>query len=273
MDGERDHGPEPAWSELGDVARALGNERRRAVLDALIGAPTPLLVADLVERLGFHHLSVREHLAVLRDAGLVIEEVPPATGPGRPPHTYRPVPGALDRWTDAGPHAELAAMLLEVVAGRAPRDVGRDVGRRLAAAAAAHPGAAGPAPSLGPGGSAPGAAAPGGSDADPLDRLDAVTRRLGFEPRRLPGDDGLELELHRCPFIDLATANPGVVCELHRGIADGVAEGDGSPSRSGPGLRVRGLTLGDPPHEPCRLVLERTPGPGPGRGGAGAIRP
>lgn len=219
--------------ELGEVARALGNDRRRAVLDALIRSAVPLQVADLVERLGFHHLSIREHLAVLRQAGLVVEEITPGSGPGRPPHTYRPNPGALDRWTGAGPHAELAAMLLEVVGGRAPREVGAEVGRRLAADA-------------GTGGRAAGAMA------DPLDRLDAVTRRMGFDPERGGEGDTVDLALHQCPFVDLALAAPGIVCELHRGIVEGVADGTGQ------GLRIRSLSLGAPPAEPCHLVVERS---------------
>ena len=50
--------------------------------------------------------------------------------------------------------------------------------------------------------------------------VDAVVEILdaqGFEPRAREQ----AIEMHRCPFQDLAEANPRVVCAVHRGLIDG----------------------------------------------------
>ena len=52
--------------------------------------------------------------------------------------------------------------------------------------------------------------------------------------------------LHSCPFATAALADPDIVCELHHGIAIGVAEAIG-------GLTIEGLERNDPRRTPCRL--------------------
>src|SRR5690606_9894065 len=55
--------------------------------------------------------------------------------------------------------------------------------------------------------------------------LESVATQLGFEPRReAAGASVSELVLEHCPFAVAAGNAPGVVCTLHRGIAEGVAE-------------------------------------------------
>ena len=52
--------------------------------------------------------------------------------------------------------------------------------------------------------------------------------------------------LHACPFINVALADPDIVCELHHGIALGVAEHVG-------GIAIDGLDRHDPRRAPCRF--------------------
>jgi DNA-binding transcriptional ArsR family regulator len=55
-----------------DVFAALANPTRRALLDLLRERPQP--VHDLAEQFAMRRPSVSEHLKVLRDAGLVVDE-------------------------------------------------------------------------------------------------------------------------------------------------------------------------------------------------------
>lgn len=179
-------------------SRALGDPTRYAVFAYLRAAPRPVGVSELTAHFGFNHNAIRQHLAKLRDAGLVIEEQGPPSGPGRPPLHYRPTPGAIERWGGTGPHEALSMMLLELLRGEGtPRQVGRRAGQRLAAE---H-----------------------GSDADAIEILEAVARRLGFEPRTEPAEDGADVVLERCPFVGAAADSPDIVCALHLGIAEGIA--------------------------------------------------
>ena len=108
--------------------------------------------------------------------------------------------------------------------GDDPRAVGRAAGRRLAKAAR------------------------GATDRVRL--LETLTRRLGFEPRTVERRGGVDVVLDRCPFVATATAAPEIVCELHRGLAEGVVE-------SGPrGARVRDLVVRPAKRAGCRLVID-----------------
>jgi len=179
--------------------RALGDPTRHAVFVHLREAERPVDVAELTAKFGLNHNAIRQHLARLADAGLITDELRASTGPGRPAKLYRVVPGAAQRWGGTSPHETLADMLLEMVrTGRSALEIGRDTGRRLAADNA-------------PAGSA-------------VEILDGVARRLGFEPCVELTERGADIVLGRCPFVDPATAAPEVVCALHRGIAEGIAE-------------------------------------------------
>jgi predicted ArsR family transcriptional regulator len=62
------------------------------------------------------------------------------------------------------------------------------------------------------------------------------------------GDAGgtQDIVLNSCPFADLATEQPDMVCDLHLGLAEGIAERGG-------GLAVRGIILADPHQGGCRI--------------------
>ena len=72
--------------------------------------------------------------------------------------------------------------------------------------------------------------------------------RLGFDPEResLPGG-GADIAFLHCPFRELAEAYPELVCNLHRGICEGVVASVG-------GGRVEEFaTLYD--RDPCRVTV------------------
>ncbi|QQS23807.1 MAG: helix-turn-helix domain-containing protein [Actinomycetota bacterium] len=217
-------------------ARALGDPTRLAVFEYLGRAPGPVGIGELTAHFGFNHNAIRQHLAKLVEAGLVTRETSAPKGPGRPALRFRPTPGAAERWDAASPYEELATMLVAVARGADPRDVGREAGRRLAAE---H-----------------------GSGSDALEVLEALTRRLGFEPHR-EEDEGVSIVLDRCPFVAAAEAAPEIVCELHRGLAVGVTES--FAGSGGLGVSVTDLVIEPPATAGCRLQLELTEPSRPGR--------
>jgi predicted ArsR family transcriptional regulator len=201
--------------------RALGDPTRFAIFRYLDESVTPVGVAELTTHFGLNHTAFRQHLAKLKVAGLVVEEVGVADRPGRPPLRYRPSVDVALRWGGTSPYEDLALLLLEVLAGRPAREVGAEAGRRLAGRAR--------------------------RGVDAVGLLEAITRRQGFEPVRETGADVVELVLGRCPLAEAASVSPELVCELHRGLAEGVAEACGAA--------VTGLVVRPPRRAGCRLQL------------------
>ena len=203
-----------------EQARALGDPTRHAIFRVVVESATPVSVSELTGRFELNHNAVRQHLAKLVAAELLIEERAALTGPGRPRLVYSVAPGAESRWGVTGPYERLSVLLTEVIrSGDTPVEVGRRAGRR-AAKQDAH--------------------------SDQSTALLNVMARSGFEPTVQRHGDDVELVLHACPFANAALADPDIVCELHRGIAVGVAEAVG-------GIAVDGLDRQDPRRAPCRL--------------------
>jgi DNA-binding transcriptional ArsR family regulator len=74
-------------SRLQEQARALGDPTRYAIFRYVADAPaaSPAGIAELTEHLGLNHNAIRQHLAKLCDAGLVVE----ANSPTNPRHIRR----------------------------------------------------------------------------------------------------------------------------------------------------------------------------------------
>lgn len=208
-------------------ARALGDPTRHRLFRYIAAAPAAVSVAELTGFVRLNHNAVRQHLAVLRDAGLVIEEAERRDRPGRPRLLYRLQPEAAGGWGTAGPYAWLAGMLSAAVRrGLGARQAGRQEGHRRAADLA--------------------------GSGDPAAVLEAEMTRRGFRPSRAGREPTVELVLGRCPFAEVAAADPETVCQLHLGLAEGLAEGLG-------GLTVDGLAVMEPHRAGCRLAMRRDP--------------
>jgi predicted ArsR family transcriptional regulator len=183
------------------VHRALADPHRVEIAEALDEAVGALDATELAGRVGLHANTVRWHLGILEDAGLVRSRAERRATPGRPRRVWEPVPAARD---DAGEHRALARALVSVVAGfpdaaAGAETAGRAWGRRLGQEAGQRSGRA-------------------------VDRLVGILSERGFEPEA----DGLDVTMRRCPFADLARESPRVVCALHRGLVDGVLSEVGS---------------------------------------------
>lgn len=69
-------------------ARALGDPTRYRIFRFVADAADPVSVAEITAHVDLHHNGVRQHLAKLCDAELLLEETVRA-GPGRPSLHYR----------------------------------------------------------------------------------------------------------------------------------------------------------------------------------------
>lgn len=206
-------------------ARALGEATRYRIFRYVVEAGGPVGVAAITAHVGINHNSVRQHLAKLCSAGLLVEEIARSGGPGRPALTYRPAPLTTALSGAPSPYEALAVLLIEILNGGDPGEVGRAAGRRAVAGADAG--------------------------ADALDVIESELARQGFQPIRQESGDTVELVAARCPFQTAAVLNAGVVCELHRGMTQGMVEALGRDV-----LHV-GLLPSEPRAAGCRLQLER----------------
>lgn len=207
---------------LQQQARALGDPTRHRIFAYLADADDPVDVAELTEHFGLNHNAIRQHLAKLVDAGLVIESRHSSGAPGRPKLVYVVEPTADSRWGVVGPYQRLSKLLTEIIrSGDTPVEVGRREGARLRAEGAAAPG---------------------------LPALERAMAREGFQPQTEHRGDRVDVVLQNCPFEATALDDPGTVCALHRGIAEGVIEGTGD-------LTVQELIAKDPRRAGCRLEL------------------
>jgi predicted ArsR family transcriptional regulator len=204
------------------VLKALGDDTRYAMYQELARSTAALSAQDLAEALGIHANTVRLHLDRLREAGLVDVEAVHRGTVGRPQHLYFLAAGAPGLGFDPPAHALLAGLL----AAMAER-VGADAADATATGRAwgAERGAA-------------------SRTRDGLGALEGELGRLGFEPAS-EGDGRIEF-LH-CPFRELAEAYPELVCNLHRGLCEGVI------AAVGKGRILEFATLYDP--EPCHVTV------------------
>ena len=70
--------------------------------------------------------------------------------------------------------------------------------------------------------------------------------RHGFDPTVRRRGDVVDLTLRTCPFVSTARADPDTVCELHLGMAQGMAE-------TLEGLQIDELIRNDPRRAHCHL--------------------
>lgn len=217
----------PPAATLQMQARALGDPTRHDVFRYLVDASVPVDVAELTGHFGFNHNAIRQHLAKLVAASLVMESVAPPNGRGRPRLLYSPDPSADSRWGATGPYERLAILLAEVVrSGDSPAVVGERAGRRIQ----------------------PGQQSEG---SEPLSAFSELMSRQGFGPVVVTGGPQAEVILESCPFASAALTDPDTVCQLHLGMARGAAAAIG-------GLEVDELLPKDPRQAQCRLRCHLT---------------
>lgn len=203
-------------------ARALGDPTRHAIFQYVADADAPVGVAELTAHFELNHNAIRQHLAKLVNAALVVETRVQGGGPGRPRSVYRIAPGAESRWGVIGPYERLSLFLAEIIrTGDTPAQVGWRAGQQYRDSA--------PAPE------------------DVITNVTEAMARLGFDPAIRRRGKRVDIVLETCPFASAALADPDVVCSLHLGLAEGLAEGTQTV--------VEELVAKDPRRANCRLRL------------------
>lgn len=218
-------------TSLQQQARALGDPTRHAIFRYVADAERPVDVAELTEHFGLNHNAIRQHLAKLVTAGLVLEATQATGGPGRPRLTYRVDAATDSRWGVTGPYERLSILLAEIIStGDTPVEVGRRQGRREAAQREL------------------GGADLHGDDEAVIEAVREAIAREGFDPEVRRRGGQVDIILHTCPFETTAVADPQTVCALHLGLAQGLADG-------AHGVVVDELVAKDPRRANCRLRL------------------
>lgn len=209
---------------------------RSQVLQTLRQSPEALGIRELSERVGLHANTVRFHLEHLVEQRLVERSTIPSGGRGRPRSAYVAAaqPGARE---DQRSYRLLAQILAGFVAdtvddpAQEARKVGASWGNHLTAEPASRAGGGDPAT---------------GSD-EAVDNLMRLLDEVGFAPEmdRSADHHGPEspestgstgstgsadgahrsgpdrIRVHHCPFLEVATEHPEVVCSIHLGLMQG----------------------------------------------------
>lgn len=207
------------------VLKALGDETRFSMYQELAGTTSPLTATQLADRLGLHANTVRLHLERLREAGLVDVEAVHRGTVGRPQHVYSLASGAPGLGFDPPSYTLLAGLLASLAervganaddAAAAGFAWGTEAGRRTRARSC-------------------------------VKALAGEMQRLGFDPSSEHSGNGTDMAFLHCPFRELAEAYPELVCNLHRGICEGVVDAVGG------GSVEEFATLYD--RDPCRVTV------------------
>ncbi len=190
--------------------RALADISRVRILEEL--KQGPLDVPTLAQRVGLHSNTVRSHLDILSEAGMVTSGPQKRGRPGRPRVVYQVVAGLEP--PGEGAYRLLAKILASYVAGASPDP----------AAAAEEAGAAWgryltekPAPFA--------RLTPEQATAKVVQLLS----ELGFAPESTDAERESRILLHHCPFREAVETNQEVVCSVHLGLIKGALQEMGAP--------------------------------------------
>lgn len=234
-EGQRSRLREPPSSlgpRAGSPDRRLSASATR-VLGDLRAQQRPITLAALAGSMSLHPNTVREHLDTLVRAGFASRTRQEPHGRGRPAWTYE----ATAAVTEASEYASLAVVLSSAIArtsARPSRDAevaGVEWGRDLAHGRGATPTTA----------------------ASARDRAVELLDDLGFGPRPDASAPSSFL-LTRCPLLEAARRNPGIVCSVHLGMLRGVLDAYGTDA-TGSALEPFAVPGA------CRVVLPPIEGP------------
>jgi predicted ArsR family transcriptional regulator len=186
--------------------RALADPRRARILDEVRRRSDGADVASLAGVCGLHPNTVRWHLGVLAESGVVRSRAERRSTPGRPRVVWQATQPGDDGRED---YRLLATILTGAVAESADgadraAAAGRAWGRYLVER---------PPPRV-----------QTTTDDDPVAAVVELLDHEGFEPERVGGT----IRMHRCPFRDLAETHGRIVCPVHRGLISGALEELGS---------------------------------------------
>ena len=186
--------------------RALSDPSRVRILELLRQAEAPLDARELGTRVSLHVNSVRSHLRVLAEAGLVAASREEPTGPGRPRVLYQATAEPLNALPALDNYRLLAQILASSLAGteRNPSARAEEAGRAWGAHLIRKPP---PFTSI--------------SKQETIDEVIRLHEQAGFRPELRQAKSGQEIVLKHCPFQQVATTYQSVICPIHLGLIRG----------------------------------------------------
>jgi predicted ArsR family transcriptional regulator len=202
MSVDRDH----------ELTVVLADGTRYRIYRSIAEHPSEVVtVADIAQRFGLHPNVARMHLVKLEQAGFLATTTRRSKGGGRPAKLYS-LSDQVSTFGFPPRHYELLSRMTLAVLGdaggadnaeRVCREIGRAEGRRYLLESG------------------------GGQRLDASASVEAVQRvseDLGLlADITLHGNDVL-IDVHNCVFRELSTAQPDVVCAMHRAFFEGVFE-------------------------------------------------
>lgn len=188
------------------VYKALGDNTRYAIYLELARSDVPLSTTEIADSLELHPNTVRPHLERMREVGLLEVDADSRGTVGRPQHRWSLAADAPSLGLEPSEFRLLARLLAGVAAqagldAEAIAEVGRIEGRRSGSLRAAA------------------------GTQSCLEALVDELADLGFDPAIGEDRDLTTVAFASCPFREVASEFPGLVCQLHRGIVEGVVEG------------------------------------------------
>ncbi|HLR97768.1 MAG TPA: helix-turn-helix domain-containing protein [Jiangellaceae bacterium] len=214
----------------GDTSSRVGASRWR-ILRTLRSTQGGLGVQELADTVGLHANTVRFHLDRLVSEGLVRRDVQERHEPGRPRLAFTAIERPQDD-TSQRNYQLLAEVLAGFVSSNVPdpeassTEAGRAWGRYLAES---------PRPFSRT------------EQREAIDELIRILTEVGFEPE-IPADDPPRINLHHCPFLEVAAEHRDIVCSVHLGLMQGALAELRAPVTTpwltpfvGPSLCVAGL--------------------------------
>lgn len=219
--------------------------RRAAVLQFLRESDEPQGAAEVALTVGVHLNTARFHLDALVTEGQVVRGTAPRTEPGRPKVVYSPAPGAGAR-DGSRSFRFLADILTGIVSSSVPDPVGTatEAGRAWGNYLTDTP--------------APNERI---SAEEAQRRLVANLESMGFVPETKEEGAERRINLHHCPFREVAQRQPDIVCAIHLGLMQGTVATLKAP------LKAERLEPFVTPHL-CVATLRRTDTGGAGDSGA-----
>lgn len=182
-------------------------DSRLRVLQAVRSASDPCDIQSVADVTGLHPNTVRFHLERLEGIGLVHRQIRRTGVPGRPPLLYEAaaVPDAGDEHRDYG---QLARVLTQHISDHhpQPRDASVEAGRSWGLKLVED---------------APVAR----STEEAIALVNEHLRQIGFLPEVADDQTNYVIFQRHCPFLEVAQTQQEVVCSVHRGLIQGLLEG------------------------------------------------
>jgi predicted ArsR family transcriptional regulator len=219
--------------------KVLADRSRYAIYQEVARADEPLSTTEIAVRLDLHPNTVRLHVEKMREAGLLAVSTDRHGSVGRPQHRWAAVPQAPSLGLEPSGFRLLAHLLAELAVAQ-PLDaetvagVGRRRGRERTTGRPSRRGE---------------------PRAGWLQAVMDELADLGFEPALEAGSGAGQatISFMHCPFRELAVIYPDIVCQLHRGITEGIL---GTAVAATPGVTGRVdsfASLVDA--DPCRVGM------------------